>query len=491
MCREGIVLGHKISKPGIEVDRAKVDVIAKLPHPTTVKGVRSFLGHAGFYRHFIQDFSKIARPMTHLLEKKTPFVFSKECIDAFNTLKKKLTEALSLVVPDWNLPFELICDASDYAIGVVLGQRKSKHFQPIHYANQIIRRCVHGQEAFEILKACHEEPSGGHHDANLTAKKVFYTGFFWPSIYRDAHEMIKTYDICQRQGKISQKDEIPRNGIQVCEIFNIWGIDFMGPFPSSNGNKYILVAVVYLSKWVEAKALPTNDARVVVKFLKSLFSRFGIPRAIISDPGTHFCNDQFTRVMIKYGVTHRLATVTTLRRVVKLSTRVEPFPLTPNPVRIIPDPAGIVQLSSSTRVEPSSSISNPVRIIPGPAGYMQKVVEDVDGDDDFKSGSWVSATNYVNAFGGTVTRCLGDIENFLKNKKLDQVVAIVKSFSPNVLGDLTVTMKDLSGTIPGTISHKVIDEGGYETDTTVGAVMILANVSFLLINHQNITLTSQ
>nr|GEY38108.1 reverse transcriptase domain-containing protein [Tanacetum cinerariifolium] len=106
MCREGIVLGHKISKSSIEVDRAKVDVIAKLPHPTTVKGVRSFLGYAGLYRRFIQDFSKIARPMTHLLEKETPFVFSKECINTFNTLKKKLTEAPILVVPDWNLPFD-------------------------------------------------------------------------------------------------------------------------------------------------------------------------------------------------------------------------------------------------------------------------------------------------------------------------------------------------------------------------------------------------
>ncbi|GKB83178.1 reverse transcriptase domain-containing protein [Tanacetum coccineum] len=136
MCREGIVLGHKISKSGIEVDHAKFDVIAKLLHPTTVKGVRSFLGHAGFYRRFIQDFSKIARPMTHLLEKETPFVFSKDCIDAFETFKKKLTEALILVVPDWNLPFELMCDASDFAIGAVLGQRKTKHFQPIHYASK-------------------------------------------------------------------------------------------------------------------------------------------------------------------------------------------------------------------------------------------------------------------------------------------------------------------------------------------------------------------
>ncbi|GJS37855.1 reverse transcriptase domain-containing protein [Tanacetum coccineum] len=136
MVKEGIVLGHKISKSGIEVDRAKVEVIAKLPHPTTVKGVRSFLGHAGFYRRFIQDFSKIARPMTHLLEKETPFFFSEECIDSFNTLKRKLTEAPILIAPDWDLPFELMCDASDFAIGAVLGQRKNKHFQPIHYASK-------------------------------------------------------------------------------------------------------------------------------------------------------------------------------------------------------------------------------------------------------------------------------------------------------------------------------------------------------------------
>nr|GEV61580.1 DNA-directed DNA polymerase [Tanacetum cinerariifolium] len=140
MCREGIVLGHKILKSGIEVDRAKVNVIAKLPHPTSIKGIRSFLGHAGFYRRFIQDFSKIARPMTHLLEKETPFVFSKECIEVFDTLKKKLTEAPILVVPNWNLPFELMCDASDYVIGAVLGQRKTKHFQPIHYASKTMTK---------------------------------------------------------------------------------------------------------------------------------------------------------------------------------------------------------------------------------------------------------------------------------------------------------------------------------------------------------------
>nr|GEX12352.1 reverse transcriptase domain-containing protein [Tanacetum cinerariifolium] len=137
--------------------------------------------------------------------------------------------------------------------------------------------------ANDILKACHEGPTEGHHGADFTAKKVFDSGFFWPTIYWDAHDLVTRCDACQRQGKISQPDEMPQNSIQVCEIFDIWGIDFMGPFSSSRGNKYILVVVDYLSKWVEAKALPTNDARVVVKFLKSFFPRFGTPRAIISD----------------------------------------------------------------------------------------------------------------------------------------------------------------------------------------------------------------
>ncbi|GJZ66964.1 reverse transcriptase domain-containing protein [Tanacetum coccineum] len=101
MVKEGIVLGHKISKSGLEVDRAKVEVIAKLPHPTTVKGVRSFLGHAGFYRRFIQDFSKIARPMTHLLEKETPFFFSEECIESFNTKRKNGLDSDLINCSDW------------------------------------------------------------------------------------------------------------------------------------------------------------------------------------------------------------------------------------------------------------------------------------------------------------------------------------------------------------------------------------------------------
>ncbi|GJZ17553.1 reverse transcriptase domain-containing protein [Tanacetum coccineum] len=174
--------------------------------------------------------------------------------------------------------------------------------------DQVIRRCVYGQEAVDILTAWHNGPTGGHLGANYTAKKVFDSGFYWPTIYRDAHDLVTRCGACQCQGKISQRDEMPQNAIQVCEIFDIWGIDFIGLFPSSRGNKYIIVAVDYLLKWVEAKALPTNDARVVCKFLKSLFARFGTHCAIISDRGTYFCNDQFTKVMLKYRVTHRLST---------------------------------------------------------------------------------------------------------------------------------------------------------------------------------------
>nr|GEX17809.1 reverse transcriptase domain-containing protein [Tanacetum cinerariifolium] len=184
MVKEGIVLGHKISKNGIEVHKAKVDVIAKLPHPTTVK-----------------DFSNY--------------------------------------------------HAENFVVKGMSSQQKNKFFKDVkHYfwddpflfkirADQVIRRCVHGQEAVDILKAWHNGPTGGHHGSNYTAKKVFDSG------------------------KDLQRDDMPQNSIQVCKIFDVWGIDFMGPFLSSRGNKYILVAIDYLSKWVEAKALPTNDARVV------------------------------------------------------------------------------------------------------------------------------------------------------------------------------------------------------------------------------------
>nr|GEY05991.1 reverse transcriptase domain-containing protein [Tanacetum cinerariifolium] len=267
MVKEGIVLGHKILKKGIEVDKAKFEVISKLPHPTIVKGIRSFLGHAA------DHLSRLENPYENVFD-------PKEINESFplETISKLAHHDQST---SW------FSDFANYHAGkfIIKGMPRS---------------CRHPHS---LPQWTHQ----GHYGANYTAKKVFNSGFYWLTIYKDAFELVKNCDSCQRQGKISQKDEMPQNTIQVYEIFDVWGIDFMGPFPNSKGNKYILVAVDYLSKWVEAKALPTNAARVVVKFLKSLFSRFGTPKAIISDRGTHFCNDQFAKVMSKYGVTHRLS----------------------------------------------------------------------------------------------------------------------------------------------------------------------------------------
>ncbi|GJS85587.1 reverse transcriptase domain-containing protein [Tanacetum coccineum] len=174
-------------------------------------------------------------------------------------------------------------------------------------ADNIMRRCVAGSETLKILAHCHSGPTGGHHSANISAKKVYLSGFYWPSVFKDANEYVRRCDVCQRPGNISSRNEMPQNNIQVCEIFDVCGLDFMGPFPQSRGNKYILVAVDYVSKWVEAQALPTNDARVVVKFLRSLFARFGVPKALISDRGTRFCKSQLEKALQRYGVTHKLS----------------------------------------------------------------------------------------------------------------------------------------------------------------------------------------
>ncbi|GJS40906.1 reverse transcriptase domain-containing protein [Tanacetum coccineum] len=130
-------------------------------------------------------------------------------------------------------------------------------------------------------------------------EKGLRSRFHWPSIFKDAKDYVMKCDACQKSGNISSQNKMPQNNIQVCEVFDVWGQDFMGPFPDSRGKKYILVAVDYVSKWVKAQALPTNDARVVVKFLKGLFARFGVPKALISDRGTYFCNSQLEKALLK------------------------------------------------------------------------------------------------------------------------------------------------------------------------------------------------
>nr|GEX51146.1 reverse transcriptase domain-containing protein [Tanacetum cinerariifolium] len=280
MVNEGIVLGHKISKNRIEVDKAKVNVIATTIKEFTFKVIDT----KGAKNLAADHLSLLENPHQNVL-------VPKEINESFSL------ETLNLVSTRGNSSTLWFVDFANYHAGnfVVKGmssQQKNKFFKDVKryfwddpflfkiYADQVIRRCVHCQEAVDIIKACHYEPTGGHHGPNYTAKKVFDSGFYWLTIYRDAQNVVKTCDVCQRQGKISQRDEMPQNSIQVCEIFDVWGIDFMGPFLSSRGNKYILVAVDYLSKWVEAKALPTNDARVICKFLRNLFARFGTPEPL-------------------------------------------------------------------------------------------------------------------------------------------------------------------------------------------------------------------
>ncbi|GKE35336.1 reverse transcriptase domain-containing protein, partial [Tanacetum coccineum] len=145
-------------------------------------------------------------------------------------------------------------------------------------------------------------------DNVMRRKKSLQSRILLPSIFKDAKDYIIKCDACQKSGNISSRNEMPQNNIQVCEVFDIWGLDFMGPFPDSRGNKYILVAVDYVSKWVEAQALPTNDVHVVIKFLKGLFARFEVPKALISYRGTQFCNSQLEKALFRYGVTHRIST---------------------------------------------------------------------------------------------------------------------------------------------------------------------------------------
>ncbi|XP_052736028.1 uncharacterized protein LOC128197707 [Vigna angularis] len=255
MVEQALVLRHIISSKGIEVDPAKISVISQLPYPSWVREVRSFLGHAGFYRRFIKDFIKRALPLSKLLQKDIEFDFDDRCKQAFDRLKEALTTTPIIQAPDWTAPFELMCDASNYALGAILTQKIDK----------------------------------------------------FP---RDAERICRTCGPCQRAGGLlSWRQQMPQQPMLFCEVFDVWGIDFMGPFPVSFGFSYILLAVNYVSKWVEAKATKTNDARVVVDFVRShLFCRFGVPRAIVSDQGTHFYNRSMQALLKKYGVVHKVST---------------------------------------------------------------------------------------------------------------------------------------------------------------------------------------
>ncbi|XP_057448007.1 uncharacterized protein LOC130739655 [Lotus japonicus] len=345
MVRDGIVLGHKV-----------------------------FLGHAGFYRRFIKDFSKLAKPMTNLLEKEAPFTFDENCLKAFELIKESLVTAPVIVAPDWSLPFEIMCDASDLALGVVLCQKKERVLYAIYYASRVLNEAQRNyttteKELLGVVFACEKfRPyilgfKVIVHTDHAALRHLFAKQDSKPRLIRWVL-LLQEFDleIIDRRGKdngvadhlsrleggacspIPIQEEFPDEKLLAVsteeplpwyvhfanfrvagliphdltwqqkkkfmhDLFDVWGIDFMGPFPPSFGCQYILVAVDYVSKWVEAAALSTNDSKVVVAFLKkNIFTRFGVPRAIISDGGTHFCNRAFESLLEKYGVKHKVST---------------------------------------------------------------------------------------------------------------------------------------------------------------------------------------
>ena len=169
----------------------------------------------------------------------------------------------------------------------------------------IIRRCVPEGEQSKILQECHASPYRGHFAGDKTAHKILQSGFYWPTIFKDYFEWVKLCDQCQRMGNISKRHEIPLQGIMVVQLFDVWEMDFMRPFPVSFGNTYIFLAVDYVSKWVKVAACPKNEANTVMGFLqRNILSRFGTPRTIISDGGSHFSNQVLDKLMGRYGIKH-------------------------------------------------------------------------------------------------------------------------------------------------------------------------------------------
>ena len=164
------------------------------------------------------------------------------------------------------------------------------------------------EEMLSILEHCHSRHCGGHHAGRKTALKILECGFFWPNMFKDAHNFVKSCPECQKTGTMTRKHEMPMRPIQFCEIFDAWGIDFMGPFGNSQGCEYILLAVDYVSRWIEAVAVRKADAKILLKFLTDLIARFGHPKILISDGGSHFINHHVRQFTMKNGIEHRVST---------------------------------------------------------------------------------------------------------------------------------------------------------------------------------------
>ncbi|XP_022859597.1 uncharacterized protein LOC111380304 [Olea europaea var. sylvestris] len=304
MVQEDIVLGHKILAKGIEVDRAKIQVIENLLPPTSVKGVRSFLGHAGFYRRFIKDFSKITKPLCCLLMKESPFQFTDECLYLME--KKDAKPRLIcwiLLLQEFDLEIKDKKGSENVVADHLSQLEDSKRTETVEINEIFPDEQIFGvmetpwyTDIVNYLARSIIPPNYSSHQKKKFFAELKY--YFWedPILYRRGADQI----VC----RCVPEEEVP------LILENCHSSIYEGHFGASKTAAKILqsVAMDYVSKWVEAVALPTNDVKVVIEFLKNIFTPFGTPRAIISDGGTHFCNHQFEQLLAKYGVKDRIAT---------------------------------------------------------------------------------------------------------------------------------------------------------------------------------------
>nr|XP_027118569.1 uncharacterized protein LOC113735782 [Coffea arabica] len=319
----GIVLGHVVSAKGIEVDKAKVDIISALPYLISVREVRSFLGHAGFYRRFIKDFSKIEAPLFKLLQKDIAFDFTEECKGAFDRLKESLTSPPIIQPPNWSLLFEIMCDASDYAVGAMLGQRVSRAAHAIYYASKALNGAqlnysTTEKELLDMVFAIEK------FRPYLLGTKVTvfsdHATLRYLMTKNDAKPRFIRWILLLQEFNLEIKDKSGAENLVADHLSRLLAHKEEQPLREAFPEEQLL-AVDSSAPWYAdmvnflvtnqlpaAKATHTNDSRVVAEFLKSnIFVCFGMPRAVVSDRGTHFCNKTITALFQKYGVLHKVS----------------------------------------------------------------------------------------------------------------------------------------------------------------------------------------
>ncbi|XP_040960165.1 uncharacterized protein K02A2.6-like [Gossypium hirsutum] len=311
-----MVYGHIVSLEGIEVDKAKTDIINSLPYPTSVREIRSFLGHAGFYRRLIKDFSKIAQPLCSLLQKDKEFKFDQTCKDAFDMLKQKLVSAPIVQPPNWNFPFEIMCDASDRSVGAVLGQRIGKKPHVIYYVSKTLDAAQSNYTTTEKELLAFVFALDKFRSYLLGTKVIIFSDHAalkyligkkkakprlirWILLLQEFDFEIRDKKGCENlvADHLSRlpipvddtplKDNFPDENLFLANTVHPWYADIVN----------------YLVTGTVPSELPMSKKDKIKKD-----ARYGTPRALISDRGTHFCNKLVSALMEKYGVTQRIAT---------------------------------------------------------------------------------------------------------------------------------------------------------------------------------------